>query len=103
MSKEQEYSRLNEAEKVYRSDLATKQQFLSDNPYALRSEDQYLKDPIMQAQRTAAQRLHNHIQISFKIFDEYRKALQKKYKFEFPIECYGDSNFADYFKQMMRS
>lgn len=98
MTKELEYNRLVELQNARKESSEIILQFANDNAYWGRPAQNYKDNFKTQKQKSKYDKL-------FKILDEhnnnfvaYRKKLERKYKFESPIKCYGDTKFAEWFK-----
>lgn len=101
-SKEQEYKKLLELQNLRNSALETLQKFHRENPYCNRREEQYVKDLLIIKQAVEQNKLATNCKAVSEKFVVYRESLERKYKFEFPVERYGDGAFAEYFKNLMR-
>lgn len=101
-SKEQEYKKLLELQNLRNSALEADRLFLAENPYCGRLDKPYVDDPIIVKQRVERNKLLTNLKAVSEKFVAYRENLERKYKFEFPVERYGDGAFAEYFKNLMR-
>ena len=101
-SKEQEYKKLFELQNLKNSTLNALLTFQKENPSALRLDDFHAKNPEIIKQGQEAQKLSIIFEAASKEYIKYRESLERKYKFQFPVECYADTTFAEYFKNLMR-
>lgn len=96
--KETHYQKLLELQNLRNSAFETLRIFQGENPYCGRLEEQYAKDPIIIKQAVEKNKLETNLKAVSEKFASYRENLERKYKFEFPVDCYGDTTFAEYFK-----
>lgn len=101
MQNKQEYEKLLELQNLTKESLELREQFRKENPFCGRLESYYQNNPIYEKQMAEDQRLFAIFKKYASEFRDYREKLARKYKFEFPIECYGLTDFAEYFYKMM--
>lgn len=97
MTKKTDYQKLLKLQNLTKKALEEDRLFLRENPYCGRLESHYAQNPVIIKQRMESLKLLKNLGIAADKFRAYRENLEHKYKFNFPVECYGYNTFAESF------